>query len=120
HFHFLSNEFLPQYIKRKESANLKIWSAGCSTGEEPYTILMMMEELKKRFGSISYQILASDISLRALQAAYQGIYDIDRIDPVPVDMKRNYFLRSKTNTDVVRVKPEYRKRISFKRINLVD
>lgn len=120
HFNFLSQEFLPEYIVRKNSSNLNIWSAGCSTGEEPYTIVMMMEELKKRFGTLAYQVLASDLSLRVLQRAYQGIYDLERLDPVPDEMKRTYFLRSKKNPQVVRMKPEYRRRVQFKRINLMD
>jgi chemotaxis protein methyltransferase CheR len=120
HFRFLSEEFLPEYSRKSSSGSLKIWSAGCSTGEEPYTIIMMMEELKKRITSMTYNLLATDVSIRALQTAHQGIYDLERIDPVPVDLKKAYFLRGKTAPTVVRVKPEFRKRVQFSRLNLMD
>jgi chemotaxis protein methyltransferase CheR len=120
HFHFLTNEFLPAYTTRLGRNNLKIWSAGCSTGEEPYTIVMTMEEYKRKYPDITYNVLASDLSTRVIQAAFQGIYDLERIDPVPLELKRNYFLRSKTDPNVVRVKPVYRKKLQFKRINFMD
>jgi chemotaxis protein methyltransferase CheR len=120
HFNFLSQTFLPEYRELKNTNNFKIWSAGCSTGEEPYTIVMVMEEFKKRFPSTVYSVLGSDLSIRALQKAFEGIYDLERIDPVPVDLKRNYFLRSKANPALVRVKPDYRKRVNYRRINFMD
>ncbi len=120
HFHFLSNEFLPAYQQETNRSNLKIWSAGCSTGEEPYTLVMVLEEYRKRHPELTYSLLASDISLRVIQSAFQGIYDVDKIEPVPLDLKRNYFLRSKSNPALVRVKPQYRKRIQYKRVNLMD
>jgi chemotaxis protein methyltransferase CheR len=67
-----------------------------------------------------YSLLASDISIRVIQSAYQGIYDIEKIEPVPIDLKRAYFLRSKSNPEIVRVKPQFRKKIQFKRINFMD
>lgn len=120
HFHFLSNEFLPAYTTEIGRNNLKIWSAGCSTGEEPYTIIMTMEEYKKKHPEVVYNLLASDISLRVIQDAYQGIYDLEKIAPVPLELKRNYFLRSKTNPELVRVKPQFRKKVQFKRINFMN
>lgn len=120
HFHFLSKEFLTQYRTELGRNNIKIWSAGCSTGEEPYTIIMAMEEYKKQHSSVTYNLLASDVSTRVIQTAYQGIYEIEKIEPVPMDLKRSYFMRSKANPKLVRVKPEYRKKIQFKRINFMD
>lgn len=120
HFQFLANKFLPSYRSQLNRNNLKIWSAGCSTGEEPYTIVMTMEEYKKKNPEVNYSLLASDVSTRVIQKAYQGIYEIEKIDPVPLELKRSYFLRSKTNPNLVRVKPEYRKKLQFKRINFND
>ncbi len=116
HFHFLTNNFLPNF----PSNNLNIWSAGCSTGEEPYTIIMALEEYKKKNVNLSYDILASDISLRVIQSAYNGIYSIDRLTEISNEMKKTYFLKSKSNPAVARIKPIYRKKIKFKRINLMD
>lgn len=120
HFHFLSKEFLARYTSENNRNNIKIWSAGCSSGEEPYTIIMTMEEYKKQHPEVTYSLIASDVSTRVIQTAYQGIYDIEKIEPVPLEMKRSYFLRSKANPKVVRVKPQFRKKIQFKRINFMD
>jgi chemotaxis protein methyltransferase CheR len=81
---------------------------------------MVMEEYKKQFPEYAYSLLASDISIRALQTAYQGIYDIEKTDPVPLDLKREYLLRSKSDPKIIRIKPRYRSKISFKRINFMD
>ena len=120
HFQYLSREFLPAYKNEFGRNNLKIWSAGCSSGEEPYTIIMAMEEYKKKYPDTTYSILASDVSIRVIQTAHQAVYEIEKIDPVPVELKRNYFLRSKTNPKLVRVKPQFRNKLQFKRINFMD
>lgn len=120
HFHFLTKEFLPAYKAEHGRNNLKIWSAGCSSGEEPYTIIMAMEEYRKQHPDTVYNLLASDVSIRVIQTAFQGIYELEKTDPVPLELKRSYFLRSRTNPKLVRVKPQYRKKIQFKRINFMD
>jgi chemotaxis protein methyltransferase CheR len=118
HFKFLSNQFLEQW-KGDTARPFNVWSAGCSTGEEPYTILMVLEEFKKRHPHFKYNLLASDVSTRVIQEAYNGIYNLEKIAPVPEETKRTYFLRSKTS-DQVRVKPQFRKNIAYKRINLMS
>lgn len=120
HFRYLTQEFLPAYQAEFGRNNLKFWSAGCSTGEEPYTLVMAMEEYKKRHPEMVYSLLASDVSIRVIQTAFQGIYDLEKIDPVPIELKRTYFMRSKSNPKLVRVKPQYRKKLQFKRINFMD
>jgi chemotaxis protein methyltransferase CheR len=120
HFQFLKDEIVPKYSSEFGRQNLKIWSAGCSTGEEAYSIIMTMEELRKKHTHVTYSILASDVSTRVIQAAHQGVYDIERLDPVPIELKRAYFLRSKSDPSIVRVKPQYRKKIQFKWINFMD
>ncbi|MBL0744560.1 CheR family methyltransferase [Chryseolinea lacunae] len=120
HFHFLTQQFLPGYQNQGSRNHLKIWSAGCSTGEEPYTLIMTLEEYKKTHPELTYNLLASDISIRVIQTAYQGIYDLEKVEPVPLEMKRTYLMRGKLNPRLVRVKPQYRKKIQYKRINLMD
>jgi chemotaxis protein methyltransferase CheR len=120
HFNFLTKEFLPEYKTVHSRTNLKVWSAGCSSGEEPYTIVMALEEFKKENPEINYSILASDVSLRVLQTAYEAVYDLEKIDVVPLPLKKAYFLRSKLNPKLVRVRPEFRKKVQFKRINFMD
>jgi chemotaxis protein methyltransferase CheR len=118
HFHFLVNEHLPQLKTEYKHNNLKVWSAGCSTGEEPYTLIMALEEFRKKCPETTYSILASDVSTRVIQTAFQGIYDIEKIAPVPLEMKREYFLRSKSNQRLVRVRPEFRKKIAVQKDKL--
>ncbi|HYC86417.1 MAG TPA: CheR family methyltransferase [Chryseosolibacter sp.] len=121
HFQYLQQSFLPDYLKDYGYRSLNVWSAGCSTGEEPYTLLMVFEEFKKHQPFFTYSLMASDISTRVIQASYNGIYHKDRIAEIPPDMKRTYFLRSKRIDDnLVRVKPEFRKNITYRRINLMD
>lgn len=120
HFNFLTNDFLPNYENERGRNNLKIWSAGCSTGEEPYTIIMALEEYKRKHIDTTYSVIASDVSVRVIKTAFQGIYEIEKTDPIPMDLKRRYFLRSKSNPRLVRVKPEFRRKIEFKRINFMN
>lgn len=120
HFKFLTSTFLPQWIERSNGKCLNIWSAGCSTGEEPYTLVMVLEEFKRKYPSLVYNILASDVSFRVLQSAYQGIYTSDKSGVLPLELQRKYLLRSRTQPDLFRIKPEYRKKITFRRINLMD
>lgn len=120
HFRFLSDTFLPQWIEKAKGKCLNIWSAGCSTGEEPYTLLMVLEEFKRKYPMFNYSILATDVSFRVLQAAYQGIYSGDKVRVLPLETQRKYLLRSKAQPDLYRIKPEYRKKIAYKRINLMD
>ncbi|HEY8936739.1 MAG TPA: CheR family methyltransferase [Cyclobacteriaceae bacterium] len=120
HFQFLQNSFLPEYLSKYGYRSLSVWSAGCSTGEEPYTIMMVLEEFKKKYPPFVYSLIASDISTRVIQTAHQGIYHKDRIDGIPLELKRSYFLRSNKNENLVRIKPEFRKKIMYRRINLMD
>ncbi|RAW00511.1 CheR family methyltransferase [Pseudochryseolinea flava] len=119
HFDFLTKQYLPAF-KTAGNDSLNIWSAGCSTGEEPYTTVMVLEEFRKKNPHFKYNLLASDVSMRVMQTAYQGIYTLDKIAGVPHEIRREYFLRSKVQPDVVRIKPQFRKNISYKRINLMN
>ena len=120
HFKFLSTTYLAKWSQVEGRRNMNIWSAGCSSGEEPYTIVMVLEEFRRRNPQFSYNLLGSDVSIRMIQTAFKGVYSNDRIAALPMELKRAYFLRSKTQPDLVRIKPEYRKRIIYKRINFMD
>lgn len=120
HFKFLAGKYLSTWSQTEGRRNMNIWSAGCSSGEEPYTIMMVMEEFRRRNPQFSYSLLGSDVSIRMIQTAFKGVYTFDRIAALPMELKRAYFLRSKNQPDLVRVKPEYRKKIIYKRINFID
>jgi chemotaxis protein methyltransferase CheR len=116
HFDYLLNTICPQF----ENAELSIWSAGCSTGEEPYTISMVLSEFGERHPGFRYSITASDISSQVLEKAVLAIYPEEKTSPLPAVYKHKYLLRSKDRgAGQVRIKPEVRRKINFYRFNLM-
>ena len=92
HFDAMEHHVVPELIKiKKESGGntIKIWSAGCSTGEEPYTIAMLMSEVLPP--SWKYEIIASDLSLKCLMTAKEGFYAESRIVGIPDNYLKKYF-----------------------------
>jgi len=123
HFDFMKQTALPALIeKMRAGLPIKIWSAGCSSGEEAYTISMVIHEYARMAGKlVDYSILGTDISTQILEAAHQAIYTEDRIHNIPIEVKKRYFLRSKdASKQVVRIVPELRKKVNFKRLNFMD
>ncbi len=125
HFRYLVEQTVPE-LQNSHSAGeystpLKIWSAGCSSGEEPYTLAMVLSEFAEENPGFRFSIFASDISQRVLQAASMAIYNESKIGPVPMAMRKKYLLRSKDNSlQQVRFIPQIRNLIKFARINLMD
>ena len=120
HFEFMEEVILPEIYANKQS-DFKIWSAGSSSGEEAYTITMVMEEYIAKNGYINYQILGADISTDMLQKAVNGVYKSEKILTIPESLKKKYFLKSKDPTKkLVRVKPNLRTKVKFFRLNLMD
>jgi chemotaxis protein methyltransferase CheR len=100
---------------------LRVWSAGCSTGEEPYTLAMTLYEYAETVPGFDFQILATDLSTRVLEKAKQAVYDDERVEPVPKLMKNKYLLRSKDRSSgKVRIVPELREKVRFRRLNFMD
>jgi len=97
HFEYYFNTVLPalaRRIRRGKSRSLRIWCAGCSTGEEPYMLLMLLHEfLGPEYRDWDAEILATDISERALDMARAGIYPDDRLRELPAILKKKYFIR---------------------------
>jgi chemotaxis protein methyltransferase CheR len=100
---------------------IKAWSAGCSSGEEPYSLsITMSEALENKYG-MDYSILGTDISNGILENALDAIYKEEDIINIPADLRKKYFLRSKDKSKkLVRLIPEIRKRNKFFRLNLMD
>ncbi len=117
HFEFLKRHAVPDLQSRQSRYKaINVWSAGCSSGEEPYTLAMVLEECGCRFF-----ILATDISTKVLEKARLAVYDEERISPIPLDMKRKYLLKSKDpSKKLYRIVPELRECVRFRRINLMD
>lgn len=122
HFDFLSNNILPKYCNSNFSSKpFKIWSAGCSTGEEPYTLAMVLSEFSEKYAAFDFNIFATDISSRALNAAVTAVYTKEKVSPVPLSLKKKYLLKSKDEEKkTVRIIPDLRTKVNFKRFNFLD
>lgn len=118
HFELLRSVILPPLAGR---GPVRIWSAGCSTGEEPYTILFVAADTlgAERIGSL--ELLATDISTKVLERARGGIYPKERLEGLPPGWAQRFFQRGEGRWEgSVRVKPEWRRRIEFRRLNLME
>jgi chemotaxis protein methyltransferase CheR len=122
HFTYLKEVVVPDLLGRsRESRNLKIWSAACSTGMEAYTTAMVLDDLTRTGPRFQFRILGTDISTSVLRLAKAAIYTRDVIAPVPAEFVRRYFLFSKDKSrGEVRVVPELRRLTHFMRMNLMD
>ena len=117
HFEYLVEKVLPQL----RSGCRKAWSAGCSSGEEPYTLAMVLSDYGRRNPGFDFSILATDISTRVLERAKAGIYEEGLAAPVPAGLRPRYLLRGKKDgQNLVRVIPELRRKVSFHRLNFMD
>ena len=98
-----------------------MWSAGCSTGEEPYTLAIVLSEYALTHPGFRFRILATDISTTVLAKAERGIYSEETVAPVPAALRRRYFMRSREpGSNKVRVVPELRRLVEFRRLNFMD
>lgn len=121
HFEFLAERGLPELAARANGRPLLAWSAGCSTGEEPYTLAMVLSDYAEQHPGFRFSILATDISTTVLEKAKIGIYSSDSVEPVPMAMRRKYLMRSRDrSSDLVRVAPELRGLVQFRQLNFMD
>lgn len=123
HFDYLVQKVLPQLVDcgLGVGRRLNVWSAGCSTGEEPYTLAIVLSEFAQNYRSFDFSILATDISTKVLEKARTGIYDHDRVKPVSLFLRKRYLLRNKDRAKkLVRVAPELRSKVRFQRVNFMD
>jgi chemotaxis protein methyltransferase CheR len=98
---------------------LRIWSAGCSTGEEPYTLAMFLnEEREKRYPQWNFEVLATDLNDRSLETAKAGVYGSYALRNTPEEYKSRYFVAAEAGK--LRVKDELKAKIAFSRLNLND
>lgn len=120
HFEYLQNALLPELMRaRGDQRRLRIWSAGCSTGEEPYSIAMVLAETLPP--DWDAKILATDLDSNVLTTASNGIYEETRLQNVPQPRLRRWFLRGRgSHAGQFRVSPALQSIITFKRLNLMD
>jgi len=122
HFEYFFKTVLPSAVARREAAGdigLRVWCAGCSSGEEPYTLMMlMMEFFGGRFGTWQPALLATDISAPELRTAMNGTYDQERVAQLPLRLRERYFQDAGDGQLVVT--DDVRQNIVFRRHNLMD
>ncbi|MFD2112107.1 CheR family methyltransferase [Thiorhodococcus fuscus] len=123
HFRFLREHVLGEIAVRRDRGwrvPLRIWSAGCASGEEPYTLAMEMLELRRMHPDFRFEIRATDISASSLAIARTAIYPHQRVASMPLPLRRRYLLRSRDRSlDLVRMAPEVRERVRFASFNLL-
>lgn len=125
-FEHLTGRVLPEWVERNENRRkrkLRVWSAGCSSGEEPYTLTMLLSEFAAKNPALKFDfsLLATDISAKVLNAAKQAVYKQERVAKIPPELRKRYLLKSRDkNSGNVRVVPELRAKVSFRRVNLMD
>ncbi|MFO8001106.1 MAG: CheR family methyltransferase [Marinilabilia sp.] len=122
HFGFLKDYVLPAFISDIGfDRPFRVWSAGASSGEEPYTIAIALNEFKRENPRFRYEILGTDISTKMLETAARGVYRESKADMVPYELKRRYFLKSKDRENpTIRVAPELQENMRLKYLNLMD
>ncbi|MCC7423134.1 MAG: hypothetical protein IT428_22895 [Planctomycetaceae bacterium] len=121
HFDYLRQRLIPQMAANPVRRTLRIWSAGCSTGEEPYTIAITVLEALGVSHDWDVRILASDIDTEVLAKAEAGMYPLESLETLSESIKRKYFLRGSGSLNgMCRVRPEVQRMIDFRRINLIE
>ncbi|KAA9003968.1 protein-glutamate O-methyltransferase CheR [Paenibacillus spiritus] len=117
HFSFFRETVLPEAIARARDRDLRVWSAACATGEEPYTLAMLIDEhfagMKKGWDT---RLLATDISRQALAAAQTGMYGEERIEELPERWKKRYF--QPAGAGQYRLNDRLRAEVVFRQLNL--
>jgi chemotaxis protein methyltransferase CheR len=122
-FEFLDREILPQWKadaeEGKRPKRIRAWSAACSTGEEPYSIGMLLRTHLRAEDGWTVEVLASDLSTRVLAAASEGVWGIERAEDIPESYRRAYMLKGVRSHDgKMRAHPDLQSIIDFRRINL--
>ncbi len=122
HFEFLRKTVLPKLLKENRGEKkIRIWSAGCSTGEEPYSLAIVLKENLPANLSWDVEILATDIDSNVLAKASKGIYAEERVKGIPKKILHKWFMKGTgSNSGYVRVKPEVRALINFGQLNLME
>ncbi|MGH9558302.1 MAG: CheR family methyltransferase [Bryobacteraceae bacterium] len=114
HFDFLTGAVAEKQFGHTRT--LRIWSAACSSGEEPYSIAMSLLDASKR----NFWIAASDISTRVIQIARGAVYDEPHLHSMPEPWRQKYIVADKARAGCYRIKPEVARFIQFERLNLIE
>jgi len=123
HFDYLVNTLLPEIMAGKASSGrrLRIWSAGCSTGEEAYSLAITLRESWPDLQKWDARILATDLDTEVLSTCRAGLYPAERVEKMPRKQRNRWFLKSSVDgRQMIKVRPELRELITFKQLNLME
>lgn len=122
HFDILTNSVLPDlWRKIGTSREIQVWSAGCSSGEEPYTLGMVLNEFAEKNQGFRFSILATDISSDILRRAQQAVYPMEKVDEIPQSFRKKYLLKSKNpQRPLIKVDKVVRDKVRFRQLNFMD
>jgi chemotaxis protein methyltransferase CheR len=121
HFDLLKSRVVPELLAERRGGPIEVWSAACSSGEEPYTLAMVFHETLPEPERGGLRILASDLSTKVLSMAAAGVYKLERVENIPRELLRKYFERGLGAQDgLARVKPVIRQQLTFKQLNLLE
>jgi chemotaxis protein methyltransferase CheR len=123
HFEYLATQCLPELVKKNaETRKIRIWSAGCSTGEEPYSIAILLREIISDLDRWDARILATDLDTTCIARAKTGIYSDKVITDISESRLKRWFVKSTAKAEQlsVKVKPQLQSLIAFKHLNLVE
>lgn len=122
HFEYLKQTVIPELIRNKAgSKRIRIWSAGCSSGEEPYSIAMCMREALPKSSGWDIKILATDLDSNMVERGKAGVYTTERVEGLsPERMKKWVKKGTGDNADKVRMSEDLRDMITFKELNLME
>ena len=120
HFEYLTSSVLPGLDTSGQNC-FSVWSAGCSTGEEPYTLAIVLNDYFEGRNNSNYKIYATDISTEVLKIASNGIYSFECIEPIPLHLKKKYLLKGKDpENPQARICADLRRQVNFSRLNFMD
>ncbi|MEI6413380.1 MAG: protein-glutamate O-methyltransferase CheR [Pseudomonadota bacterium] len=123
HFEILTEQVVPALLHRDIGIHrpLKVWSAACSIGAEPYTLAMVLNDYRVSQPALHFRIMGTDISTQVLKTATQAIYPEEMAEPIPLPLRQRYLLRSRDPTaQQIRMAPEMRGLVEFRAINFMD
>lgn len=121
HFYHLANSIVPELCQKSDLSQIKVWCAGCSSGQEAYTLAICLNEALQKYPNVTFQITATDLSRRMLELAVEGVYNETEVAMIPYPLRTRYFLKSKDpSKKLVKATPEISTRITFHQLNFMD
>jgi len=120
HFDFLTNQYLPQFHMKKANKKMRIWSAACSSGEEVYSLALILSEFFEKTYYCDFKILGTDINTSVLDVAEKGVYSDDTISTIQPALLKKYFMRGiNNNQGCYKIRPEIMSVCKFRKFNII-